>query len=440
MTRPDIPPGFDFTSPELYASRVPSEEFAELRRTAPVWWNAQRRGSAGFDDDGYWAVTRHADILEVSRRSELYSSWENTALMRFQEGITRDAIEIQRVILLNIDPPEHTKVRRIVSRGFTPKAVRDMRDNLAERAERIVAAALAEGTGDFVTDVACELPLQAIAELIGIPAGGQEEDLPVVQPDGRRRRPGVRGGGDRGGDGTRSPTPWRWPRTGRRTRATTSSPSWSTREIDGEQLSSDEFGYFVLMLAVAGNETTRNAISHGMLAFFDHPDQWERYKAERPVTAVDEIIRWGTPVTVFQRTALADTELGGQRIKQGQRVGLFYRSANFDEDVFDHPERFDILRDPNPHVGLGGLGAHYCLGASLAKLEIGLIFNAIADAHAGHPPGRRAGAAALRLAQRHQAAAGQLRRLLIRAYPRSGRRERDRPLRLLPTFIQNGPG
>ena len=135
---PDIPPGFDFTSPDLYASRVPTQEFAELRRAAPVWWNAQRRGSAGFDDDGYWAVTRHADIVEVSLRSDLYSSWENTALIRFHEGISRDAIEMQRVILLNIDPPEHTKVRGIVSRGFTPKAVRGMRDNLrdAGRADR----------------------------------------------------------------------------------------------------------------------------------------------------------------------------------------------------------------------------------------------------------------------------------------------------------------
>ena len=193
-------------------------------------------------------------------------------------------------------------------------------------------------------------------------------------------------------------------------------------EIDGEQLSSDEFGYFVLMLAVAGNETTRNAISHGMMAFFDHPDQWELFKAERPETAADEIIRWGTPVTVFQRTALADTELGGQQIKEGERVGLFYRSANFDEDVFDHPERFDILRDPNPHLGLGGFGAHYCLGANLAKMEIGLIFNAIADAMPDIRQAGDAGAAALRLAQRHQAPAGQLRCLLI-----ARARERDCP-------------
>jgi len=152
----------------------------------------------------------------------------------------------------------------------------------------------------------------------------------------------------------------------------------------------------VILLAVAGNETTRNAISHGMLAFLDHPDQWERFLAERPETAVDEIVRWATPVTVFQRTALRDTVLSGQQIRAGQRVGLFYRSANFDEEVFDQPERFDTLRDPNPHLGFGGSGAHYCPGASLARLEIELIFNAIADAmpqirKAGDPQRLRSG-------------------------------------------------
>ncbi len=152
----------------------------------------------------------------------------------------------------------------------------------------------------------------------------------------------------------------------------------------------------MILLAVAGNETTRNAISHGMLAFLDHPDQWERFLAERPETAVDEIVRWATPVTVFQRTALRDTVLSGQQIRAGQRVGLFYRSANFDEEVFDQPERFDTLRDPNPHLGFGGSGAHYCPGASLARLEIELIFNAIADAmpqirKAGDPQRLRSG-------------------------------------------------
>ena len=385
MAVPDIPPGFDFTDPEMYAHRVPSQEFAELRRTSPVWWNAQRRGSAGFDDEGYWVVTRHADIMEISRHSELYSSYENTALIRHKEGITRDEIEVQRVILLNMDPPEHTAVRAIISRGFTPRSINNLRDGLRERAERIVATALSDGTGDFVTDVACELPLQAIADLIGVP---QEDRQKIFQWSNQ-----MIGSDDPEFDGAEMVASMEilaYAMEMAEDRRANPRDDIVTKlvnaEIDGQHLSDDQFGYFVLMLAVAGNETTRNAISHGMMAFFADPGQWELFKAERPETAADEIIRWGTPVTVFQRTALADTELGGQQIKAGDRLGLFYRSANFDESVFDHPERFDILRSPNPHLGLGGTGAHYCLGANLAKMEIGLIFNAIADAMPGIRP------------------------------------------------------
>ena len=396
MTVPSFPPGFDFTDPDLCAQRLPVAELAELRRTAPVWWSAQPRGSSGFDDEGYWVVTKHADVMTVSRDSNLFSSWDNTAIIRRSPdgGIDSD-IDGQRLILLNIDPPQHTKLRGIVSRGFTPRAIGNLREALTARAERIVAEALADGSGDFVTDVACELPLQAIAELLGVPQEDRRKIFDWSNQMVGSDDPDFEGEGivaamellayamEMAEDRTASP----------RDDIVT---KLVNAEIDGEHLSSDEFGYFVLMLAVAGNETTRNAISHGMQAFFDHPDQWELFKAERPETAADEIIRWGTPVTVFQRTALADTELGGQHIKQGQRLGLFYRSANFDEDVFDQPERFDILRDPNPHVGLGGFGAHYCLGASLAKLEIGLIFNAIADAMpdirpAGQPERLRSG-------------------------------------------------
>jgi cholest-4-en-3-one 26-monooxygenase len=150
-------------------------------------------------------------------------------------------------------------------------------------------------------------------------------------------------------------------------------------DIDGEKLSDDEFGFFVVMLAVAGNETTRNSITHGMIAFSENPDQWELYKKERPDTAADEIVRWATPVTTFQRTALEDYELSGQQIKKGDRVLMFYRSANFDEEAFEEPHKFNILRSPNPHVGFGGTGAHYCIGANLARMTINLIFNAIAD-------------------------------------------------------------
>ena len=150
-------------------------------------------------------------------------------------------------------------------------------------------------------------------------------------------------------------------------------------DLDGEKLSDDEFGFFVIMLAVAGNETTRNSITHGMIAFSQNPDQWELFKKERPSTAADEIVRWATPVSAFQRTANEDLELGGVQIEKGQRLVMSYRSANFDEEIFEHPHTFDILRDPNPHVGFGGTGAHYCIGANLARMTINLIFNAVAD-------------------------------------------------------------
>ncbi|MGW3463255.1 cytochrome P450, partial [Streptomyces olivaceoviridis] len=152
---------------------------------------------------------------------------------------------------------------------------------------------------------------------------------------------------------------------------------------DEGNLNSDEFGFFVLMLAVAGNETTRNAITHGMHAFLTHPGQWDLFRRERPSTTAEEIVRWATPVNSFQRTATQDTELGGVLIRKGDRVGLFYASANHDPEVFTDPDTFDITRDPNPHLGFGGGGPHYCLGKSLAVLEIDLIFNAVADAMPG---------------------------------------------------------
>ena len=378
MAEPRIPQGFDFTDPEIYAQRIPADELAELRRIAPVWWNAQPRGSAGFGDDGYWVVTRHADVVEISRNSDLFGSWENTAIIRHGQPI-EESIDLQRLILLNIDPPEHTKLRGIISRGFTPRAINNLRAALTERAERIVRAAIEEGTGDFVTDVACELPLQAIAELLGVP---QEDRRKIFEWSNT-----MVGYDDPefGGDGTAAAAELvGYAMTMAEDRKQCPRDDIVTKlvnaQIDGGQLSSDEFGYFVILLSVAGNETTRNAISHGMLAFFDHLDQWELYRADRPATAPDEIVRWATPVTAFQRTAKADTTVGAQPVKAGDRLGLFYRSANFDEAVFDHPERFDISRNPNPHLGFGGTGAHYCVGANLARLEIDLIFNAIADA------------------------------------------------------------
>jgi cholest-4-en-3-one 26-monooxygenase len=373
-----IPVGFDFTDPDLYATRLPLEEFAELRQTAPVWWNSQRRNLAGFGDEGYWVVTRLEDVKEVSRDSELYSSREKTAIIRFDENLTDDNLNANRLVLLNMDAPQHTKLRRIVSKGFTPRSIAKLEDALRGRAERIVADAKAKGSGDFVTDVACELPLQAIAELLGIP---QEDRLKIFDWSNQmvayddpeyELEPAAASAEIVGYAWTMAEERRKCPMDDIVTKLVQA-------DIDGESLASDEFGFFVILLAVAGNETTRNAITHGMKAFIDHPDQWEIYKEQRPKTAPDEIVRWATPVVAFQRTATRDTVLGGQRIRKGDRVGMFYSSANFDPEVFDEPEKFDILRDPNPHVGFGGTGSHYCIGANLARLEIDLIFNAIAQ-------------------------------------------------------------
>ncbi|MGX1811723.1 cytochrome P450 [Nocardia sp. NPDC055321] len=385
MSAPSIPAGFDFTDPELWATRNPVREFAELRSTAPVWWNAQTdEQSGGFHDGGFWVVSKHEDIKEISRSHELYSAQLKGAVIRLPGQVTIEQIELTGALLVNMDPPKHTKIRRIISKGFSPRAVEGLRAALSERATAIVAAAKDAGGGDFVEQVAAELPLQAIAELLGIPQADRgklfEWSNQMLNYDDPEY--GDTATTDSSTNASVEILGYSWNLAEQR-RADPLDDIVSRlvhADVDGEALGSDEFGFFVILLAVAGNETTRNAITHGMKAFIDHPEQWELFKKERPRTAADEIIRWATPVTAFQRTATQDTELGGQAIKAGQRLGLFYSSANFDEDVFERPFEFDILRDPNPHLAFGGTGAHYCVGANLARLEIDLMFNALADA------------------------------------------------------------
>jgi cholest-4-en-3-one 26-monooxygenase len=379
MPTPNIPPGFDFTDPDIYAERLPVEELAEMRRSAPIWWNEQPLGKGGFDDGGFWVVTKHKDVKEISLLSDIFSSLEKTALPRYKDGTVGDQVEQGKFVLLNMDAPQHTRLRKIVSRAFTPRAVERLRDDLDERARRVVAAAAAEGSGDFVEQVSCELPLQAIAGLMGVPQDDRkklfhwsnqmvgDQDPEFADNDAATSLVElIMYGMQMAAERAKNPG---------QDLVTT----LVRADVDGHKLSEDEFGFFVVLLAVAGNETTRNSITQGMMAFTDYPGQWELYKKERPITTADEIVRWATPVTSFQRTALQDYELSGVQIKKGQRVVMFYRSANFDEDVFDDPFTFDILRDPNPHVGFGGTGAHYCMGANLARMTIDLIFNAIAD-------------------------------------------------------------
>jgi len=379
--QPAVPVGFDPTDPDLCLAGIPHEHLLELRRTAPVWWVDQPPESrAGFDGTtGFWAISKHADVSAVSRNSKDFSSQENGAIIRFAPDMTREQVELQSIMVINQDPPDHTKLRQIISRGFTPRSINGLHDVLQERADAIVDDAIAKGSGDFVSEVAAELPLQAIADLIGVPQEDRRKlfdwsntmmsyDDPEFV-DG----PDIAAAEILGYAMGLAEQRKQDPRDDIITKLITA-------DVDGHgQLTEDEFGYFFIMLVVAGNETTRNAITHGMNAFFSNPDQWELWKSQRPATMVDEVIRWATPVTVFQRTALNDVMVGDQLVKEGERVGLYYASANHDEDVFTNPDVFDITRDPNPHLAFGGHGAHYCIGANLARLEVQIMFDTIAD-------------------------------------------------------------
>jgi len=380
-----LPSGFDLTDPDLNLAGVPHAEFAALRRTAPIFWVEQapeaRAGMSDASDNGYWAVTKHADVGAVSKNTAVFSSRENGVIIRLPDTATRESVEQTQVVIINQDAPEHTQLRSIISRGFTPRAIGVLEEALEERARRIVREAVATGGGNFVEQVASQFPLEVIGDMLGIPAEDRQkifdwtnqmtgaEDADLAREDNDPNAAALEVlmysmglAADRREN----------PRDDIVTKLVNA-------DVDGRGLTDDEFGFFVIALAVAGNETTRNATTHGMNAFFDNPDQWDLWVKERPYTMVDEVIRWATPVTSFQRTALEDIELGGVQIKAGQRVGLFYASANHDEDVFTDAHTFDILRDPNPHLAFGGHGAHYCIGANLARTEIRMIFDALAD-------------------------------------------------------------
>jgi cholest-4-en-3-one 26-monooxygenase len=372
------PFGFDFTDPDVLLEGMPVAEFAELRKTAPVWWNEQPAGATVFDDGGYWVISRHQDIKAISKNDDAWSTNAKGVVMRFPSGMTGEQLELTKALLINHDAPAHTRLRKLVSRLFTPRSVATLEERLAKAAHEIVRSAAETGTGNFVDDIAMRLPLHAIADLIGVAEADRERlyhwtnsimntDDPDFDDDPTVANAELMG------------YAYAMAEERRRCPADDIVTRLIEADIDGDVLGDTEFAFFVILLAVAGNETTRNAMTHGMNAFFDNPEQWELFKQDRPATAVDEIIRWATPVHCFQRTALADNEIAGVTIRKGQRAGLFYSSANYDESVFECPFRFDILRDPNPHLAFGGNGAHYCIGANLARMEIRLIFNEIAD-------------------------------------------------------------
>ena len=321
MPSPDLPPGFDFTDPDIYAERLPVEELAHMRKVAPIWWNEQPKGVGAFGDGGYWVVTKHKDVKEVSRRSDVFSSNAKTALPRYREDADPESLERGKVVLLNQDAPHHTHLRKIISRAFTPRAIECLREELDQRAQNIVKAAAAEGSGDFVEQVSCELPLQAIAGLMGVPLDDRKklfdwsnQMVGDMDPEFATNDPTAASielimyGMQMAADRTANP-------------GDDLVTKLVQADVEGHKLSEDEFGFFVILLAVAGNETTRNSITQGMMAFTEFPDQWELFKKERPATAADEIVRWATPVTSFQRTAARRHRAVGREDREGAAGG-----------------------------------------------------------------------------------------------------------------------
>jgi cholest-4-en-3-one 26-monooxygenase len=372
-TLSDVVP-VDLSDSRSYVAGVPHAWLAHLRRQDPVHWQDEPGGP------GFWAVTRYEDCVTVNRDYERFSSAAQ-GTMPFEMGA--DEIAQQSLMMLNMDPPLHTRYRRLVNKGFTPRMVRDLEESIHRATDAIIDEVIERGHADFVTEISAELPLQVIAELLGVP---QEDRHRMFEWSNRMV-------------GNEDPE-----YQGQQELALTSAmelyayaselfakkridphadlmSALTTVEIEGERLSDMELELFFLLLTVAGNETTRNLMSGGMHALFQHPEQWQRLLADRSLlpTAVDEMLRFVTPVMNFRRTAMVDTELSGTTIAAGDKVVFFHASANRDEDIFTDPDTFDIGRDPNPHIAFGGGGPHFCLGTNLARMEIRVMYEHLLD-------------------------------------------------------------
>jgi cholest-4-en-3-one 26-monooxygenase len=366
----------DVFSHEVWVKGVPHDQLTLMRHEAPVFLH---RGTEIDMPDHFWVLTRHADVQAANRDWETYSSALAGSLLNDPPA---DVSRSFRTII-DTDPPTHSRLRKLVNRGFLPRVIASYEEHLRDVTAEIFDRALPRGRFDFVVDVAAELPLVAITELLGIPY----EDRYKVFEWANRLVGGTDPEYDRGQQARVGAAfeLYQYAQELAAERRQEPKDDIVTKLItavdgDDDKLDDHEFDLFILTLAVAGSETTRNAMSHGLLALMNNPEQLQRLREGGPDvmnTAVEEILRWATPVSNFRRTATRDVELHGVRIPEGEAVVLSYASANYDETVFPDPHRFDITRSPNPHVAFGGGGPHFCLGAHLARLEIRLLFEAL---------------------------------------------------------------
>ena len=380
----------DIKSVEVYEQGVPYESFRLLREHDPVHWHPETA-----PDPGFWAITKHADVVAISKDATRFSSAERFI---YYEEIDAESMEIRRS-MIETDPPEHTRLRRIVSPLFTPKTVEAYRAYAQPVADSLLDVCLAKGEFDWVKEVCEMMPIRVFVKVFGAPDADANylaklanqlvaiDDPDLAPPPEAYERARARGFEPHHLP-FRSPAAldlFDYARDLCEARRVEPKDDLITRlvqaEWEGDRLTDSELVNFCQLLVFAGNETTRNSLASGMQAFMDNPDQLDLLNRDRSLMkgAIEEILRWATPIYCFRRTAMEDVELRGTLIKKGDKVVLYYTSANFDEEVFDEPERFDITRDSSAQVVFGGGGPHYCLGAFMARMQIETLFTTVLD-------------------------------------------------------------
>jgi cholest-4-en-3-one 26-monooxygenase len=368
----------DLLDRDEFAKDIPHEWFTWLRTNQPVYKHPEPD-----DGPGFWVISKHAHVVQCNRDAGSFSSDQARGGVVGLEQRDVSAVEEGHEggkLMLMMDPPDHTRYRKLVNRGFTPRMIGRLEPHVRDLTRQVIDDAVAQGdTVDFVVDIAAELPLEVIAELIGVPSeerhkifewsnrmiGSEDPEYIVSEEEVFNAQVEMFMYAQSLAEKRRADP------------ADDIITALLSSEVDGESLSDMDFNLFFLLLSVAGNETTRNAIAHGMNAFLENPDQYDLLVSDTAAHldgAVEEILRWASPVMYFRRNCTKDTVVGGETIREGDKISLWYISANRDEEVFEDPFRFDITRDPNPHIAFGGGGPHFCLGAQLARLEIRLLF------------------------------------------------------------------
>ncbi|OBJ03869.1 cytochrome [Mycobacterium alsense] len=387
----------DLSSRAFWSTTAAQREraFAVLRAERPVSWHPPVEDALmqDPDDPGYWAVTRRADIVAVSRNNEVFLSGRGVMF----ESIPPELLEASQSFLA-MDPPRHTLLRKLVSAAFTPRQVRRIEDSIRANTKHIIEELAAAGSGaDFVEHCAKELPIRTLSDMVGIPESERERVAHAAEAAVSWADPESMAG--------RNPLEVLVENQlylhqvagalAAERRANPGDDLFSglvNAEVDGDRLTDADVAAFFVLLSVAANDTTRQTTSHALKALTDFPDQraWLMEDFDNRIgTAVEEFIRWATPVMTFRRTAATDFELGGQAIRAGERVVMFYSSGNWDTDAFERPDRFDLSRSPNPHLGFGGGGVHFCLGAHVARAQLraitGELLRQLPDIQAGEP-------------------------------------------------------